>query len=342
MTIDMHSHWRPPALIAALRARKTPPLIMADDDGVDVLHSRRGDTPLSEAFDNLEERLAVMNRRGISTAALSLFGGLQWIERLPAEESLPLVRLYNDEVSAMSVAHPGRFVAYASLPQADMDASVAEFDRAMELPGIVGAILPGNAFMTYEDVESYRPLLAAANRHRALVFIHWGPRPGDQWPRVTGGADNFSPRLGTLDMQASLSSNMMTLCYTDILDDYPDLRVHIHNLGGNIPYEIGRLDHRNVLDTPEEPLPSTRFVKPNLFVDCNSFGKQAIELGVAAYGAEKIVFGTDGTDFGCEWSDRELAAADIGDDAKHAILHDNAAALLSDLAPIAPFQVAAE
>lgn len=159
---------------------------------------------------------------------------------------------------------------------------------------------------------------------------------------MTAVADNFSPRLGTLDMQASLSSNMMTLCYTDILDNYPDLRVHIHNLGGNIPYEIERLDHRNPLDTPDEPLPSSRFVKPNLFVDCNSFGARAIELGVAAYGADKIVFGTDGTDFGCEWSDREIAAADIGDDARRAIRHDNAAALLSDLAPIAPYQVAAE
>ena len=342
MTIDMHSHWRPPALIDALRARKTQPLIEIDDDGVEVLLSRRGDTPLDEAFDNLDERLAVMDRRGISTAVLSLFGGLQWIERLPVEESLPLVRLYNDEVSEIAQAHPGRFVAYASLPMADLDAAVAELDRAMALPGIVGAILPGNGFLSYEDADAYRPLMEAANRHRALVFIHWGPRPGDKWPRVTLSADNFSPRLGTLDMQASLSSNMMTFCYTDILDDYPDMRVHIHNLGGNIPYELERLDHRNTLDTPEEPLPSTRFVKPNLFVDCNSFGAHAIELGVAAYGAEKIVFGTDGTDFGCEWSDREIAAADIGDDARRAILHDNAAALLSGLAPIAPYQVAAE
>ncbi len=342
MTIDMHSHWRPPALKDALRARNTPPLIEPGDDGVEVLRTRRGTDPVDKVFDNLDDRLAVMDRRGISTAVLSLLGGFQWIERLPVEESLPLVRLFNDEVSAIAEAHPGRFAAYASLPQSDMDAAVAEFDRAMNLPGIVGAILPGNAFMTHEDVEAYRPILAAANRHRALIFIHWGPRPGDKWPRVMVGADNFSPRLGTLDMQASLSSNMMTLCYTDILDDYPDLRVHIHNLGGNIPYEMERLDHRNGLDTPDEPMPSTRFVKPNLFVDCNSFGAGAIELGVAAYGADKIVFGTDGTDFGCEWSNRELIAADIGEDARRAILHDNAAALLSDLAPIAPFQVAAE
>lgn len=342
MTIDMHSHWRPPALIEALRARTEQPLVSAGDDGVEMLRTRRGDEPVSAAFDNLEERLAIMDRRGISTAVLSLFGGMQWIERLPADESLPLVRIYNDSVAEMATAHPGRFVAYASLPLADMSAALAEFDRAMELPGMIGAIVPGNAFLTYEDAEEYRPLLEAANRRRAVLFIHWNPRPGDKWPRVSGGTDNMSPRLGTLDMQASLSSDMMTLCYTDILDDYPDAMVHIHNLGGNIPYEMERLDHRNLLDTPDEPLPSTRFVKPNLIVDCNSFGAEAIELGVKAYGADKIVFGTDGTDFGCEWSDKAVAAADIGDDARRAILYGNAAGMLSHLAPLAPYRSAAE
>jgi hypothetical protein len=39
-------------------------------------------------------------------------------------------------------------------------------------------------------------------------------------------------------MQASLSAVMVTLCLTDYLAPYPDVMVHVHNLGGNIPYEI--------------------------------------------------------------------------------------------------------
>ncbi len=342
MTIDMHSHWRPPALIEALRQRTTPPLIETGGDGVEMLRSNRGSEPVAEAFDSLEARLADMDAHGVSTAVLSLFGAFQWIERLPVAESLPLVRLYNDSVSEICAAHEGRFAAYASLPQAEMPAAVAEFDRALALPGMIGALVPGNAFLTYEDAEAYRPLLEAANRHNAILFIHWGPRPGDKWPRVPGGTDNMSPRLGTLDMQASLSSDMLTLCYTDILDDYPDARVHIHNLGGNIPYEMERLDHRNLLDTPDEPLPSGRFSKPNLYVDCNSLGARAIEAGVAAYGADRIVFGTDGTGFGCDWSNKAVAKADIGEDARRAILHDNAAAMLSRLTTLAPYVEAAE
>jgi hypothetical protein len=46
----------------------------------------------------------------------------------------------------------------------------------------------------------------------------------------------------------------------------------VHNLGGNIPYEIERMDHRCLLDTPEEKLPSSRFRRSKVYVDCNSFG----------------------------------------------------------------------
>jgi predicted TIM-barrel fold metal-dependent hydrolase len=343
MTIDMHSHWRPPALIDPLRARTEAPLIEIGDDGVEVLRSHSGATePVADAFDNLEERLAAMDRQGISTAVLSLFGTFQWIEALPLDESLALLRVHNDALAEICAAHPGRFVAYASLPLVDQDAALQEFDRIMGLDGFVGAIVPGNAFLTYDDAEAFRPYLEAANRHSAVLFVHWGPRPGDPWPRVASDADNASARLFTLDMQASLSADMMTLCYSGLLEEYPNARIHIHNLGGNIPYEVERLDHRNILDTPDEPTPSSRLIKPNLYVDCNSLGAQAIECGVAAYGAERIMFGTDGTEFGCEWTQKALEDARIDDAARYAIRHGNAERFLGHLAALAPYQEAAE
>ena len=73
---------------------------------------------------------------------------------------------------------------------------------------------------------------------------------------------------------------MVTLCLTDILAPYPDATVLVHNLGGNIPYEIERMDHRQLLDTPNEELPSSRFRRAKVFVDCNSFGARAIEAAV--------------------------------------------------------------
>src|SRR5690348_7654500 len=98
MTIDMHSHWRPAELVDALRARTKDPRILRNAQGAEVLKGRFGEQPIEEAFDNVDQRLEEMERGGITTAVLSLLGGFSWIERLPAEESLPLVRLFNDSM----------------------------------------------------------------------------------------------------------------------------------------------------------------------------------------------------------------------------------------------------
>ena len=105
--------------------------------------------------------------------------------------------------------HPGRFAAFAALPLTDMSAAVAEFERALGLPGVVGAQLPGTT-SSRALMPAIRPL-QVANRHRAVLLIHHGPRPGDAFPKVGGDTDNARRRNGTLDMQASLSSVMVSL-----------------------------------------------------------------------------------------------------------------------------------
>lgn len=341
MKIDMHAHWRPAALIEAMRQRTTVPRIVKNEAGIEVIKTRNTEEPVATAFDDVPSRLAEMDRQGITTAVLSMLGSFSWTERLPAEEGLPLLKIYNDSVSALCKEHPGRFAAYACVPQTDVAAAAAEFERAIKLPGIIGVIMPGNAFANRKAAEKVRPIMEVANRHRAVVFVHNGPLPGDAWPKVGNDIDNARRRNGTLDMQACLSSAMVTLCLTDYLDAFPEARVHVHNLGGNIPYEVERMDHRCLLDTPNEELPSKRFARSKVMVDCNSFGARAIEAGVRLYGTERIVFGTDGTEFGCDWSTKAVSEAEISAEAKEKILHSNAAAMLSHRVTLARGELAA-
>jgi predicted TIM-barrel fold metal-dependent hydrolase len=330
MMIDMHAHWKPAEIADALRARTREPRIMRGTDGVEVLKApRMGDTPVAEAFDNAVVEVARMDRQDVSVSVLSLLGSFCWIEAQPIDVALPLCRKVNDGLAATCAAHPGRFAAFAALPLTDMAAAAAEFERVLALPGMIGAQLPGNLFLTRDDSDAARPLLDVANRYKAVVFIHHGPRPGDAFPKVAGGVDNARRRNGTLDMQASLSSVMVTLCLTDLLADYPDVTVVVHNLGGNIPYEVERMDHRCLLDTPGEELPSARFRRAGVYVDCNSFGARAIEAAVRLYGAERIVCGTDGSAFGVDWTRKALEEAEIGADARVAILHGNATAMMA-------------
>jgi len=339
--IDMHAHWRPAQLADALRERTREPRIVRNQDGVEVLKSRMGEEPLSSAFDDVDTYLARMDRQGVTMSVLSLLGTACWIESQPVEVSLPLCRLVNDSLSRICQEHAGRFTAHAALSLADISAAAAELDRALGLPGMVGAQLPANGFLTGKAAEKMRPLLEVANRHRAFLFIHHGPLPGDPFPKIAGDTDNARRRNGTLDMQASLSSAMVTLCLTDFLAPYPDATIYLHNLGGNIPYEVERMDHRCLLDTPKEELPSARFRRSKVYVDCNSFGPRAIEAGVRLYGAERIVCGTDGTEFGVNWTRKAIADSEIGEEAREDILHRNARAMLARFAAVTPREKAA-
>ena len=328
MAIDMHAHFFTEHLVDALRSRTEQPMIV--EDGEDFVMVRAGDSkPLPKGFDSLDKRLELMDSMGIDMAVHSIPGLFQ-IEGEPIEASVPLTRANNDGVAAIHAAHPDRFAGLALLPQADMDAAVEEFDRAMGLPGIVGAIVPGNGFLTLKDAQAFRPLFEVGNRHKAIILVHTGPLPGETlWP-VIEDLDNRWIRQGTLDMQQRLSANMITLCLTDFLDDYPDVTVMSHNLGGNIPFEVERMDHLVLaLDQDAEP-PSERFRQTNILIDCNSLGERCIERGVEVYGADKIVYGTDGSAYSMDWSNKAIAAARIDEADKRAILDGNAKAMLAD------------
>src|SRR5205085_12003603 len=109
----------------------------------------------------------------------SRLGTFCWVESQPVEVSLPLCRSINDSLSKICQKYEGRFVAHAALPLVDIDAAAKEFDRALQLPGIIGSQLPGNGFLSAKHAEKMRPLMEVANRNRAVVFIHHGPLPGD-------------------------------------------------------------------------------------------------------------------------------------------------------------------
>lgn len=330
MTIDMHSHWIPPQLADALRQRKAPPQIKADETGREHIYQPRGTFPLPKDYGSIERRIEAMDRNGVDTGVLSI-SGVFGVERLPAEQALKIGQMFVNEVSELHQQYPERIFGFATLPLADMDMAKKELERALQLPGIVGTLIPGNAFLTLERAEPFRPLFEIAQKYKAHILVHTGMLPTDTSFPPGDEIDNARARRVTLDMQSRISSNMITLCMTDFLDEYPDVTVQCHNLGGNIPYEIDRLDHISLDREPDKEPPSAKILKSKVMVDCNSMGSRGIERAVEVYGANRIVFGSDGTDFGAAWSKKAIAEANITEEAKQAILSGNARPIISNL-----------
>jgi predicted TIM-barrel fold metal-dependent hydrolase len=333
MTIDMHVHYFPEALVEAMRRRDSAPCIQVTAEGEERRLLPAGNTLPYRATEDtdMEARLAFMDKMSVQRQVLSL-GLLFGVHCLPLEEGAPLARIFNDDLSSLCQRYPEQFSGIALLPLADMATATDELSRARSDLGLIGAILPANAFTDLAQAQKVRPLFDAAQRLGAHLFIHPGLRPDEFPPRNTSGKprfdDNALPRLA-LQVQANLASAMVTLLFSDFLDPYPNVTVQVANLGGTLPMVIERMDHAAKLRTPDDPLPSSR--TDRIYVDCASLGPNAIETAVAVYGANRVVLGTDCPIFRTDWTIDAIRGTRLGSEDRELILSGNAQALLDGI-----------
>lgn len=290
-----------------------------------------GSLAFRSAYTRIDERLAMMDYLGVQRQVLSL-PGLFGIDSLPLDEAAPLVRAFNDDLSRVCRDQPRRFSGLAALPLANMDAALSELRRTRALPGFVGAIVPSNALVDLAEATRWTPLFEEGNRLRCHFFVHPGRRP-DQVPNSPDVPTEPKPKVldslperRALAVQANLGEAMVTLQLTDFLDRFPDVTIHVANLGGTLPAVIERMDHTIVARNPGALLPSTRMRR--VHVDCASLGPRMLELAVAIYGHESIVLGTDCPIFLTDWTLGALRDANIDQSQRDAILGANASKLL--------------
>ncbi len=327
MTIDLHAHYVPLKLADELRRRKTAPRISQDGEGAESYHMPDGVLPFSNEFIDTALRIDFLDRVGIDAQVLSL-PGLFGIDYLPLEESVPLVRLFNNDLSHQCRAYPSRFLGLAALPLAEVASCIAELKRAVETLGLIGAILPNNAFLSLAHAQRLAPVFEYAQEKGLHLFIHPGWRP-DEYP-VSGKAVQEPLSLTVprraLETQHNVAQAMVTLLYSEFLDAYPDVSLHMANLGGTLPMAVERMDHTILTRFPGADLPSKKARR--LTVDCSSLGARALECAAALYGADHIVLGTDTPIFSAEWSLNEIKSSSLSRTDKERILAGNAAALL--------------
>lgn len=331
MIIDLHAHYVPPVLAARLRERTGAPCIARLPGGDEVLQLPVGSLAFNAAYTDIDARVAFMDEQGVDMQILS-FPGLFGADSLPVDEARPLVRLFNEAAADACRRFPRRFLGLAALPLADTQAAYADLEDCIGRLGLCGVILPINGFVSLEQARRLAPVLAFAHRMKLHVFIHPGRRP-DEVPALSTGktapfSDSFLPRQA-LAVQSQVASALVTLAFTDFLAAYPDATFHVANLGGTLAMVVERMDHASRLRSPGDALPSARLRESRVHVDCSSLGPRALELAVAAFGADKIVLGTDCPIFSTEWTLDAVREARLSHAEREAILGANAARLLA-------------
>ncbi|HWC81401.1 MAG TPA: amidohydrolase family protein [Pseudonocardiaceae bacterium] len=173
--------------------------------------------------------LAQLDRHGIDTAVLSLTNpGPQVGTRNPVD----VARAANDFTAEAVKDRPDRFGQFATLPQSDVDASLAELARAYDDLHADGIVLLSSTAGVYLGDPSLAPLWDELNRRAAVVFVHPANGPYPMLP------DTPYPLL---DFTFDTTRTAVNLVVNGVLARCPNVRVILSHAGGYLPYVAQRV-----------------------------------------------------------------------------------------------------
>jgi aminocarboxymuconate-semialdehyde decarboxylase len=323
MPIDMHSHYYG-GLVDGLRRRTTRPYVSIDASGRQVLNAMTASTVLSAGYTDVQSRLDYLDSVGIRRQLVT-FPGALGIDVLPVADIEALIQAFNDHLADVCRTSSGRLLGLAGLPLADISKAAVELRRARRELGLLGAILPGNFFLSIERAETLRPVFAAADEVGALLMVHPGLAPDESAPAPFPDASIY--RASALALQASISHMGITLIFGDLLDRYRNVAVQLVNLGGTLPFLLERIEAIGRSRSSDSPFPSERLRR--LYYDCASLGPRALQLAVKTFGADRIMLGTDYPIFSPNPVADTVAKAELDEGEREFVLHRTAQSIIS-------------
>jgi predicted TIM-barrel fold metal-dependent hydrolase len=287
--VDVHTHIYPRLYLDRLAARTELPRVdrRADGDFFVIFPGESG-RPIDDSYWSLDEKLAYMDRSGISQSVVSL--GNPWLDPFSPGDARGLAKELNAELASFSERTGGRVVGMGCLPQgsvADAVEAVGAIEGTRGLHGIVsGTKICGLAF-DHEDLE---PLWAALAETGTPVLVH--PHHGIGLTEMDGFGHSLPLALG---FPFETTTALTRLAMSGVLDRHPALRIIGSHGGGTLPYLSGRLDGCWVPDDEargrrDQP-PSGAFGR--LYLDALVYHPRALRAAADLVGTDRLVFGTD-------------------------------------------------
>jgi 6-methylsalicylate decarboxylase len=181
--------------------------------------------------------LQAMDECGVDTAYLSISA-----PGLGAEAARPtLARRCNDYMADMGRRHRGRFGMFAALPLPDVAASLAEIRHCREQLNAAGYGLLSSYGNRHLGDPAFRPVFEELNRARAIVFVH---------PTITDACRALLPGIPASILEFPLDTTRcaMSLLYSGVLRDCPDIRFIFSHAGGAVPFLCNRMARLDAVD----------------------------------------------------------------------------------------------
>jgi predicted TIM-barrel fold metal-dependent hydrolase len=255
-----------------------------------------------------------------------------------AADAVACARIANDEMAALVAAHPDRFIgACACLPMTDIDAAVAEAERAIDTLGFLGVEIFTDIVGKPLDSPEFLPIFARMAEYDRPILLH--PRRTNTTIDYAGESKSKFLVYTNFGWPYESSMAMARLAFGGVMDRFPTLEIVTHHAGGLVPFFHKRIelswDFNEQLmgyqrdgatgDTP--PIERYRRFYCDTAIQGNT---PALMCALDFFGADRMVFATD-TPYDNEFGKRvyretiaAIEAMPVSDEVKKQIFEGNA------------------
>jgi aminocarboxymuconate-semialdehyde decarboxylase len=235
--IDVHAHYVPPQLIAAVRARDADIGVrLAGPPGGEALQFDCGFKVrpfFARLIEPAKARRAWLAEKRIDRQIVGTWPDI-FAYGLPPLACQAWHRMLNDTLGEWCAEHAARFSWIASVPMPGAEAAAAELDRAVGR-GAIGAIVAANVEGINLGEIALDALWAKAQALDVPILVH--PVMSTPAPRAAKFALAQIAQY-TFDTTLGVGS----LLFSGTLDRFPGLTLVFSHGGGAFPYLMGRFD----------------------------------------------------------------------------------------------------
>jgi aminocarboxymuconate-semialdehyde decarboxylase len=293
MPIDIHAHYVPPQLIAAIDAR-------GKEIGVSLARAGAAAPALQFAYgfkvrpffprliEPVAERRVWLDQESIDRQIVGTWPDI-FGYGLASDACAAWHRMLNDTLAEWCADNADRFAWIASVPLPDAQAAAVELERAAGL-GACGVIVSSNVENVNLGELALDPLWLKAQTLALPVLIH---------PVLVGPAPRAA-KFGlaqvaqyTFDTTLGVGSLLMS----GVLDRFPRLKLVLSHGGGAYPYLAGRFDimHKRMDRAAQGDVaakPPSAYAREMAY-DSIVHAPKALRFLIDLVGLDNVVLGTD-------------------------------------------------
>jgi predicted TIM-barrel fold metal-dependent hydrolase len=245
------------------------------------------------AWTNVEERLADMDKLGISVQVLGLSAPNVYF---PDDGlSKALAQMTNDFMADICRKYPDRFLCLASVPLNNLDYAMDELHRALDVLRMDGIFLGTNVNQISLSDDRFLPFFEEVNKRNVPMALHPLRAIGQDLLPAEDIALQVPSNVGFLFETTRVVAEMT---FKGTFEKYQNLTFILPHLGGATPFLYPRWEWNYRVRPESHPLkrvphPPSHYLKRHYYDTALAYTAPTLRCTIELAGLDHVVFGTD-------------------------------------------------